>query len=336
MDDVVGLVMVQIISNLSSSGANISAVTVVRPLLVSFAFALITPLICIYVVKPLSRICLEYGKIKRQSGLHRALDWKHSAFILQTCVLAAFASGATYAGTSTLFAAYIAGAVITWWNDKLHQHSAAPGGSQTALQTQKRSLFNLVAYSTLRTRLNGLEVYHQYYSEPVNKVLIPFFFVRPLPSQNLILADAIQASIGFSIPISLMFSGPIIWRGIIYALLMTLAKLVCGTWLLRLQPITADRELSLRKRISLYPPCALGAAMVARGEIGFLISAVSQSRGIFAGQESDGDLFLIVTWAIFLCTFVGPLGVGVLVRRVRVLDNRGSSVLGSWGGAVPQ
>jgi hypothetical protein len=131
-----------------------------------------------------------------------------------------------------------------------------------------------------------------------------------------------------------MFSGPIIWRGTIYALLMTLAKLVCGTWLLRLQPNTPDRELSLRRRISLYPSCILRAAIVARGEIGFLISSIGQSRSIFTGPDGGNELFLIVTWAIFLCTFAGPLGVGVLVRRVRALDKRGIAVLGSWSVAV--
>lgn len=69
----------------------------------------------------------------------------------------------------------------------------------------------------------------------------------------------------------------------------------------------------------------LGSAMVARGEIGFLISAIAQANGIFdsssssssAAAEQHGDLFLIVTWAILLCTIVGPVSVGLLTKRVR-------------------
>jgi hypothetical protein len=86
----------------------------------------------------------------------------------------------------------------------------------------------------------------------------------------------------------------------------------------------------------------LACAMTARGEIGFLISSVAESNGVFsstgtAGMESD--LFLIVTWAIVLCTIIGPLGVGLSVRRVKKLEEKknvenegsGKDVLGVWG-----
>ena len=62
--------------------------------------------------------------------------------------------------------------------------------------------------------------------------------------------------------------------------------------------------------------------MVARGEIGFLIFAVAGSRGIFSSAGGDGtsELFSIITWAIMLCTIVRPIGVGLLMRRVRKLQ----------------
>ena len=85
----------------------------------------------------------------------------------------------------------------------------------------------------------------------------------------------------------------------------------------------------------------LGMAMVSRGEIGFLISAVAESSGIYSsGSESGGssELFLVVTWAILLCTILGPLSVGVLVKRVRRLQERERRAgtgredpLGIWG-----
>lgn len=64
-------------------------------------------------------------------------------------------------------------------------------------------------------------------------------------------------------------------------------------------------------------------AMVARGEIGFLIASLAQSSGTLAvmvdgavqtgfGQE---DVFLVIIWAVVLCTIVGPIAVGILVRR---------------------
>jgi len=73
------------------------------------------------------------------------------------------------------------------------------------------------------------------------------------------------------------------------------------------------------KPFSLYPCAILGLAMVARGEIGFLISSLAESNGIFSTGGND-QIFLIVTWAIVLCTVVGPVGVGLLVRRVKRLE----------------
>jgi hypothetical protein len=83
--------------------------------------------------------------------------------------------------------------------------------------------------------------------------------------------------------------------------------------------------------------------MCAREEIGFLISGVAESNGIFSSPDDastdSSDIFLVVTWAIVLCTIIGPLGVGLSVCRVKALQERkdkqqeGSrrDVLGVWG-----
>jgi hypothetical protein len=223
-----------------------------------------------------------------------------------------------------------------------------------------------------------------------------------------------------------MFSGGVVWRGIIYTILMLLGKAVCGLWLARLPvpPIKDNfssfwanmvsglralvrRWIPLRnvfwnrhgkngqgkeeqqqsntnttstttapaagplqehprlstgpeavknkiknektpgKPLSLYPAGIMSCAMIARGEIGFLISSVAEANGIFqnSSKESDGDassdIFLIITWAIVLCTIIGPLCVGLLVRRVKKLeaahaaavqvDGSRKDVLGVWG-----
>lgn len=82
--------------------------------------------------------------------------------------------------------------------------------------------------------------------------------------------------------------------------------------------------------------------MVARGEIGFLISSMAESQGIFRRPDEDAscasELFLIVTWAIFLCTILGPIFTGLLVKRIKKLEkateaSRGGNrnVMGVWG-----
>ena len=83
--------------------------------------------------------------------------------------------------------------------------------------------------------------------------------------------------------------------------------------------------------------------MMARGEIGFLIAALAESKGIFASRdesaaEEDGGsrIYLEVTWAVVLCTVIGPVSVGLLVRRVKKLQRQrrelggGEDPLGIW------
>merc|ERR1712000_500890 len=73
MDDVVGLIMVQVISNLGSS-PSLDAVTVIRPVFVSLAFAILLPLACRFIVLPTTkfvaerrepRICFQQARGKR-------------------------------------------------------------------------------------------------------------------------------------------------------------------------------------------------------------------------------------------------------------------------------
>lgn len=64
---------------------------------------------------------------------------------------------------------------------------------------------------------SGLQIWETYYEASLSTVLKPFFF----------------ASIGFSIPVSKMLDGNIIRRGVVYAVLMTVGKFICGAWLIK-------------------------------------------------------------------------------------------------------
>jgi len=71
----------------------------------------------------------------------------------------------------------------------------------------------------------------------------------------------------------------------------------------------------------------LSVAMMTRGEIGFLIAAVAQSSGILVPTE----IYLVVMWAIVLCTLAGPVGVGIIVRRLaKMPPARRNQILGIW------
>ncbi|KAF2630339.1 Sodium/hydrogen exchanger [Macroventuria anomochaeta] len=417
MDDVVGLVMVQVISNLG--GENFNAITIIRPVLVSIAFAVVAPVACLFVLKPVTLWLNRYRETHPSAALNDLLRKTQTAFTFHTALLVALVAGASYAGTSNLFAAYIAGATISWWDSEVPHtdtvtkaRSAPPKGKSEATTSSSDASSGYIAGPSNRKdatasrtpaesaqaaqptqaadlheeidKLCGAAIYEQYYYQAVSKILQPLFF----------------ASIGFSIPITRMFRGAIVWRGIVYTILMAFAKIVCGLWLVRLSvaPMKTVRRLlkefkfpsiphlwgkskaevtasqvstttpigpptaetvaapsaptsscerrsspSPAKPLSIHPPLILALAMCARGEIGFLISAVAESNGIFSPSgvtSSDpSDIFLVVTWAIVLCTIIGPLGVGLSVRRVKKLQDRknkqqegaGRDVLGVWG-----
>jgi hypothetical protein len=223
-----------------------------------------------------------------------------------------------------------------------------------------------------------------------------------------------------------MFRGDVVWRGVVYAILMVFGKMVTGLWLIRFSssPVgglikisrkvftyislactgrpakskkergtsTSERKTTRRtskaitssqtntaissnqpaghvqspirdtiaeqatsspqtvstpssssrvslppKPKSLYPPAILGLAMIARGEIGYLIASLAQSRGIFSSTNGESsDIYLVIIWAISICTLIGPIAVGTLTRRVKKLQRirvniGGEDPLGVWG-----
>ncbi|KAF2028468.1 hypothetical protein EK21DRAFT_101794 [Setomelanomma holmii] len=379
MDDVLGLVMVQVISDLG--GDDFSWVTVFRPVLVSVAFAVLAPIVCLIVVKPVTIWLNLYRQAHPAAALVKVLQKPEASLAVHTLLLIGLITGATYAGTSNLFAAYIAGASLSWWDTEL-PHPAIKDASSSSIQAQEikagraprasstgrapsgarddngqvaRDVHEQSPSVATSDRIDeqdhradtcGSAIYTRYYHPAVSVILQPLFF----------------ASIGFSIPITRMFTGSIVWRGIVYATLMAFAKLVCGLWLvgfparsqsrkgtvsqllgkMRLDLIPhlwgkseraktspragATSSANPAKSVSLHPPLILALAMCARGEIGFLISGVAESTGAFSatGQatEEPSNIFLVVTLAIVLCTIIGHLGVGLSVRRVKKLQSR--------------
>ncbi|KAG0647508.1 hypothetical protein D0Z07_6696 [Hyphodiscus hymeniophilus] len=422
MDDVVGLVMVQVISNLGQSKDSFSAFTVARPLAVSMGLAVAVPLICRLVALPLTGLLNGIRESSPGGMVNRFCRGTHTAFIIHTLILLGLVTGATYAGTSNLFAAYLAGASVSWWDSEvphvegvvksLTLSASQQDNSVTAATTSDSSAQVQVARTSERTEVvtsyiihhsvasTGTEVFYTYYKTALQRLLKPFFF----------------ASIGFAIPIRDMFKAPVVWRGIVYTFLMLFAKSITGVWLIRLdvlwpkfqtpkvlrsilrvpalcvgrmsvsrkgskekekaqlnvvageegtelsqkaegknlndtppqaQPTNQSPQTStippsqptttpkINKPLSLYPAAMLGTAMTARGEIGFLIASLAETTGLFSpsGEPSSqsSEIYLVATWAILLCTVIGPLGIGTLVKRVRRLQGRGGRE-GVWVG----
>lgn len=118
MDDTMGLVMAQIISNLggSSSSSSFDRVIIIRPILVAFGIAIGIFLFCWFVV---ARAVKLVKARKMHVHFPKAVNSVEFAFITHMCLLIGLVAGATYAGTSGLFAAYLAGAGISWFDELL-------------------------------------------------------------------------------------------------------------------------------------------------------------------------------------------------------------------------
>lgn len=201
MDDVVGLVMVQIISNLGASSSSISAVTIIRPLLVSVAFAVCAPVVCLLISKPLT-LRLNEHRTKQPSGVaNRVLTRSSSAWVIHTSILIGCVAGSSYAGTSNLFAAYIAGASISWWDTEVphptldrvvsgetstpSQNTVDRDGEEnrdTVSPAESESEPRSTPSST--PRFSGAQIYKRYFMQPLEKVLRPFFFVSGIMTSS--------------------------------------------------------------------------------------------------------------------------------------------------------
>lgn len=348
IDDIAGLVMLQVISNLGDG--SFTAVSVIRPVFVSIGLIVITALVCWLLVLPATRhATLNQWKLPESAPVY---------FVCHTLLLFGLVTGATYAGASLLTAAYVTGAAISWW-DKLefehedvemsswtepnlgeesqaqstgYEHSSPNGTDQNSTtsydqnspngynsngsfsqemgtSTGSESIESTGSSTQLASKVTGLEVFEQFYSQPLGRILRPLFF----------------ASVGFSIPITQMFTGRLLWRGLVYSVLMAISKLVCCLWLIRLKS---------RSKTNNYAVPLLGLSMVPRGEIGFLVASLAESKGVFGKALSAGgssEVYVIVVWAVVLCTMVAPICVGFLVRKIKLVDADGGSSLGVWG-----
>ena len=205
MDDVVGLVMVQVISNLGNGDFNV--ITIVRPVAVSAGLMIAVPLICRFVAQPLT-LKLHKMRVAAPQGLvNRTMDSEYMPFVVHTAILLALVTGATYAGTSNLFAAYLAGASVSWWDAEVsslfQQNSSrrvpekiklrkkrnfASGESSTAPQQANQSLarsppgerLDLAPQDSVLVKKagrSGGDVFRKYYAASINRVLRPLFFV---------------------------------------------------------------------------------------------------------------------------------------------------------------
>ncbi|KAL1602444.1 hypothetical protein SLS60_005860 [Paraconiothyrium brasiliense] len=303
MDDVSGLVMSSVIHQLGSlsSGGNTNLGWLIgRPIVASAAMAILTPILTKWVFAPLFRGYIEhhFAKLDHLSNI-----------TLMILVLCAFISIASFAGTSILFGAFLAGTFLTYLPSK---HPSGP--------------------FVVMSREEGEREKHK------SPTFVHTFECYCLDAQTYVLAPLFFASVGFAIPFLDLWTVKAIWRGVVYTLLMLVAKFLVGACIPISSAVTRARAAPEKERaqgkpaeapardntasFTLPPALLLGMAMVARGEIGLLIVEIGYNNTEYV--SADG--FITAIWAILLNTIIGPIFVGLLVKF------RGERLAkGAWG-----
>ncbi|KAF4635011.1 hypothetical protein G7Y89_g3085 [Cudoniella acicularis] len=168
MDDVVGLVMVNIVTTLGSG--NMAGWPIARPIAASFGLLLVTLLMCHFVLKPIWRGLVVYLDLEVElmsppgtSSRFRIAAIKiidsipHLSFILPTLVLITYITIASFIDASVLFAAFIAGGVVNFLRD---------------IQNQNRG-----PNTTNMNENTSSKMYDGYFRPAMDFILVPFFFV---------------------------------------------------------------------------------------------------------------------------------------------------------------
>ncbi|KAJ7701943.1 Cation/H+ exchanger [Mycena rosella] len=160
------------------------------------------------------------------------------------------------------------------------------------------------------------------------------------PLVQSLLAPLFFASIGSALPIRSLGavdgSHRVVWRGLIYALLMGAAKALVGLWMLVWPDRGAGRGWFGRRVArgtrdedgDVTPPTApapdftptrsallVGLAMIARGEIALMVAEIARPLLGIAAPGDAAEPFAVVMWATLLNTAGGAILVGVLLRE---------------------
>ncbi|KAF9011949.1 Cation/H+ exchanger [Cyathus striatus] len=287
LDDIAGLVIAGIISNLATDedgkSNNVPWQLIARPILVSVAFAVGVPLIA-----HVFRLFL----VKLPSGTKRMLYTSKTQLFFIIATLSGMVSGAKYAGTSELFGAYLAGALLSYIFPPC---------------TDSYSDLDNVSCQI------PVEAFSTYLSHLLEHFFSPLFF----------------SSIGAALPIrsliSVNGSHRVVWRGIVYSLLMVAAKAMVGITIF-VWPDSEYKTGWFGRRITESPlsthpcmsrhraVCLLGLAMVARGEIALIVAQLAKPLLVTDTTSDNSEPFAIVIWAVLVSTVGGAVAVGLLVN----------------------
>jgi len=168
-------------------------------------------------------------------------------FLMQTLLLIASITIAGYAGTSNLFTAYLAGAIISCSNAEKDATGQAGGRDLTAPVPFALSTFGsnnsigqrpdparsspksqekvenmTMGQHQKKRNFTGSEIHAGFFDIPIRRVLKPFFFVSCPRFQGALLPCFLTLLSVSPFRIWRIISGSIVWRGLIYPTLIIL------------------------------------------------------------------------------------------------------------------
>ncbi|KAH6916025.1 sodium-hydrogen antiporter [Coprinopsis sp. MPI-PUGE-AT-0042] len=377
-DDVVGLVIAGIVANLGSGSNTIHWSTIVRPVLVSLAFTFLTPVAATITRKGLRRVVGKGNeKLIRRIFQKMQARGRFGPSGVYLCViistLIAFVAGSHYAGTSELYGAYLAGTFLSYVFEPAMGHADSvdaardigpepmpPSSAEPARAATPRNSFkgDEDPISERATVTSPLQDLSKNTTAPSHPILATFErTIDPLLTN--LLSPLFFASIGASLPVQHLFTikapvdnnspdvvtkHDVIWKGIVYSLLMIIAKVGTGVWVVFWPEGKGEEGFAARRSESPSPeesrdvedehmatpksaltrrlPKALflGLAMVARGEIALIVAQLA--RPLLTGDDGNGatneEPFAVVIWAILVTTVCGAVGVGIVLKRTNL------------------
>ncbi|KAM3084583.1 hypothetical protein ACMFMF_001937 [Clarireedia jacksonii] len=325
IDDVVVLVMVKIVIALGQGQSH--GWTIARPAVSSLGLILVAVLLALFVIRPLWVATCSVFAIDRgnRAPFEESIDAeksisRHTGFLLSTLMLIVLVTFAAYVEGSVLLAAFLAGAVVRYsWQENEDM---------------------LVDYPT--------SMFEDYYKPIMDYVFIPFFFASigfSIPISEMFASSIAWKGVFYSI---LMF----IAKGLVGIVLYFdyfIERWSFNSKQKLLKPTDQEHQIPQHEEGPLIEDTPIkphmlkaphldaiivGSTMIARGGFGFLVASEARSSGTLALKPRsaggafrtprDGvhtldvvedQIFLVIIWALVLCTIAGPIVSGFAVRR---------------------
>lgn len=215
LDDVIGLVMIAIVANLGGEGEVDAGSVAGRPIAASVGLLLVVVLGTTFVVGPVGRWWVARRRARPAAG-RSAAGWRawwccattggYPALVVHTILLFGIVAVAAWAGTSVLFAAFLCGFVVTWWDTQVVGSSEARPSTQPVAGLSEQAAYGVpcknegegegegkgegggteeagpTTHSGAKDspkHITGMAVYQTYYHAAVERILKPLFFVSP-------------------------------------------------------------------------------------------------------------------------------------------------------------